>query len=558
MRQVCLNPRSKIPEPHYATICCLKPCRKGTRWGETKTLPTIHQTTAGHASPVSKTDAMAATKTGKVGTPPVVRAASLSTGRVEIGVRTGAEMETESATAEQNASINSPCGFSQQGTGESIAAAFRDPKDPMVPWKTLSEGSEVRDRTSEEISAKSAAAERIESTSSSCGSSQQRTGEGHGAPFVNPNNSTVLAKTFEQGQDQHGQGQHGQGRAARRPDDRHRQKKPAIVREVRLSPDGTAAALLLADGSVWWVDDLDVGVWQPVTILQPSKVVSPAPRPRDTRTEEKCENRPDGEGKSREIIRQASSPPMSCAEAADGVTLGGLLSSRGISAIAVVRLRQGHTNDDSAGVCAGKSSGERGTETRPKHVGRMREGVAIVVGRDDGCLFLLTQARPTVALSADYCCADEAISKRSSGRGHDGTSPAYPWRVSASWKGPGTRVTAIWIVGGAGKGAPSQGDKLEGASCQFTSALETSRLSYPGEGCHGAGFDCALVSADANGTVAWWEWASAVNNKGAASDGNDSGAKQSENTGIRAPSLRMVSCSYCRCFHVDSWPSSSP
>ena len=383
---------------------------------------------------------------------------------------------------------------------------------PVVGAASLSgEGDKVGDRTTDEMEARFTAIERNESINSPCGSSQQRTREG---------------ERLDQ----------GQGRAARRQDDRNRQK-PTIVREVRLSRDGTGAALLLADGSVWWVDDLNIGVWQPVTILEPS-TTSPAPRPRDTRT--------DCNGRLREGMRQASSSAAGRAEAADGVTVEGLLSRRDVSAIAVVRLRRVEADSDSVGldstdVCAGEASGGRGTKPRPKHVRRGSDGVAIVVGRDDGCLFLLTRTRPTMAPSPDNCCSDEAASERISVRENDRTTPSYPWCVSASWQGPEVRVTAMWIVGEAAKSTPSLGEPPEGGSCHFTSALETSMLCHPSGGCHGARLDGALVSAGANSTVAWWEWASTASIRGVAGGGNDNGAERGENTGIRAPKLRMVS-----------------
>lgn len=403
-----------------------------------------------------------------------------------------------------------------------VTKSSKDCTLPAVSTASLSgKGDKIRDRTAVEKKTESAFVERNETTSSPCEPSQQRTGEG-------------------------GKFGQGQGRAARRQDDRHRQK-PTIVREVRLSRDGTGAALLLADGSVWWVDDLDIGVWQPVTTLQQPSKVSPAPRPHDTRIEADIESRLDSDGTPRERMRQASSLPTGREEEemAAGVTAEGLLSSRGVSAIAVVRLRQSEADGDSvgresAGVCAGNDIGGRGTETRSKHACRGSDGVAIVVGRDDGYIFLLTRRRTTMAVSPDEGFPDGATSERLSGRGRDGTAPPYPWCVSASWKGPEVRVTAMWIVGEASKSTPSQGDTPEGGSCHFTSALETSTLCYPSGGCHGARLDGALVSAGANGAVAWWEWASPANIGGVAGHVNDNGAERGEPIEIHAPNLRMV------------------
>lgn len=390
---------------------------------------------------------------------------------------------------------------------------------PVVSAASLSgEGDKFGHETIVETKTLSLAVDPNETTTSPCGPPHERTGEG---------------KRFER----------GQGRAARRQDDRHR-LKPTVVREVRLSRDGTGAALLLADGSVWWVDDLDIGVWQPVTALEPH-TTSPAPRTRDTRTEADIESRPNSDETPIEIMREASSLPTGGAEAAAGATVEGLLSRRGVSAIAVVKVKQGEADGDgvgrdSAGACAGKDMSGCGTETRPEHVYRGRDGVAIIVGRDDGRLFLLTRKRPTMAVSPNKCCPDEATSERFSGRGHDRTAPPYPWCVSASWKGPEVRVTAIWTVGEAAKSAHSQGGTRERGSCHFISALETSMLRCPSGGLHGARIDGALVSAGANGTVAWWEWTSAANIRGVAGDVNDNGAKRGENTGMRAPNLRMV------------------
>lgn len=295
------------------------------------------------------------------------------------------------------------------------------------------------------------------------------------------------------------------GGASRRRGDRRRQK-PTVVREVRLvrgysRTAAAAAALLLADGSVWWVSDLQVGSWQQVTVSAGG------------------------------------------AAAADGVTAEGCLSSSGISAIAVVGLPgQSHAEENPT---FGSDSGEKFVTGRKANGGCGRGGVraisevAIVAGRDDGWLFLLTQSRspPTVISKANH-----DVKPADGGGGDRAVSPPRPWRISAAWEGHRSRVTAVWVVGDAAQSrlliAP------EGGPQGFTAALDTSRLfSSSSSGGHGCDqLYGALVSAGADGTVAWWEWARADHAEDVVDDGNPSSCRKSggEMT-IRAPRLRMVS-----------------
>lgn len=267
-----------------------------------------------------------------------------------------------------------------------------------------------------------------------------------------------------------GQEQSG-GRASRRRGMRQQQKKPAVVREVRLAPpsnSGTAAAaaVLLTDGSVWWVPDLQVGTWERVTVS----------------------------------VRDAAG--------ADGVTETGFLSSAGVSAVAVVGLSPGD-ND------AGK---ENATASDRGGGGEF----AIVAGRDDGRLFLLSQSRPRPAVDADERKGDQPPSQ------------PHAWHVSAAWKGHRSRVTAAWAISDAALERSPHASA--GGSQAFTTALETSRLSKRRDG---GGFGGALVSAGAEGTVAWWEWACSKEGLNMVHAGKP-GSGCEEMT-IPAPRPRMVS-----------------
>lgn len=300
-----------------------------------------------------------------------------------------------------------------------------------------------------------------------------------------------------------GQGLSGGG-ASRRRDDRRR-RKPVVVREVRLvrgcsrtaatASMATAAALLLADGSVWWVSDLHIGSWQQVTVSAGG------------------------------------------AAAVDGVTEGCLLSS-GISAIAVVELlEQRHAEANptpfgSDGVAMENMDGG-GNE------------VAIVAGRDDGRLFLLTQRRPPPTVFSEANSDVKPGSATDDGRGDRAASPSRPWRVSAAWEGHRSRVTSVWLVGDAAHSRILNAP--EGESQGLTAALDTSRLfssSSSEEQCYGRLYG-ALVSAGADGTVAWWEWARAEPVGGVADDGSPSSCRKlGGEVTVCAPRSRMVSRVY--------------
>lgn len=287
-------------------------------------------------------------------------------------------------------------------------------------------------------------------------------------------------------QDERGGQEQSEGRSSRRRGVRQRQKKPAVVREVKLAPpsnSGTAvaAALLLADGCVWWVSDLQVGTWERVTVAVGDAAVT------------------------------------------DGVTKGGLLSSTGVSAVAVVGV-----------VPAEQNRADKGNTTASDHGGKKDSGgrgsggeVAIVAGRDDGWLFLLSQSQPPPLVDADEV------------RGDQPSSQPRAWRVSAAWKGHRSRVTALWAVSDAAQSrcprAPAGGSQI------FTAALETSRLSNSPSrgGRRGSRFDGALVSAGADGTVAWWEWACFGDGRNKV-HGDNTGSGSEEMT-MLVPRIRMVS-----------------
>lgn len=314
-----------------------------------------------------------------------------------------------------------------------------------------------------------------------------------------------------------GQGQ-SEGRASRH---RLRRQKPAVVREVTLArgvSGTTAAALLLADGSVWWVVDLSVGAWQPVTS---AAAVS-------------------GAGK-------------------------GFLPSSGVSAITVARLRRrsGDSHAGGNGTCgkggprrsvAGRDDGDDfcrpGDASTPLQRGEdilstTGDGVTIIAGRDDGWLFLLTpsQCPLAAASSARSHELDEAMANQRDGDNRHAPIPG-PWTVSAAWKGHRSRVTAIWVVGDVAaaprsslpitsKGAPSQA---------FIAALDSSRVEKASNSGGGKGdsgrFGGALVSAGADGTVAWWDW---PRDGGSSTGDGGGGGKSSRETERRAAKLRMVS-----------------
>lgn len=291
------------------------------------------------------------------------------------------------------------------------------------------------------------------------------------------------------------------------------QKKPAVVREVRLAPrvnsaTAVAAALLLTDGRVWWVADLQVGTWEEVTVS------------------------------------------ASGAEATvDGVAIEGCLSSPGASTITVVRLPgNAHAESRKTGRNDGRETFVAGTKVGGD-CGSGR-GLAIVVGRDDGWLFLLTQRRPPPT-DVEDSSAESAYCR---GRGKEQPSqqasyPPRPWRIGAAWKGHRSRVTAIWAIGDA---AQSEGSlhASAGGSRGFTAALDTSRLCVSTRrGERGGGEFCgALASAGGDGTVAWWEWACA-DQDGDVLHGDIFSSSFGE-VATRAPRLRMVSCACCVSRHA--------
>lgn len=246
------------------------------------------------------------------------------------------------------------------------------------------------------------------------------------------------------------------------------------------SGTGVAAAVLLNDGSVWWVPDLQVGTWEMVTVS------------------------------------------VGDAAVANGVAAGGFLSSAGVSVIAVVGLPPGDTYADKEITTSSDRGGESVTGKKDRGGNGSCGEVAIVAGRDDGWLVLLSQGRPRPTLDTD-------------GRTGD-SPPSQPraWRVSAAWKGHKSRVTAVWAVGDDAQNRSPQAQAR--GSQAFTAALETSRLS---KRCVGSMLDGALASAAADGTLAWWEWACSRKGRNMVHDFR-SGSGSDEMT-MPAPGLRMVS-----------------
>ena len=301
-----------------------------------------------------------------------------------------------------------------------------------------------------------------------------------GEPKGNPTEPERTSGNSSKQDEREGLEQSG-GRASGRRGVRQRQKKTVVVREVKLAPaskSGTAAAaaVLLTDGSLWWVPDLQVGTWERVTVS------------------------------------------VGDAAVADGVTETDFLSSASVSAIAVVGLSPGDhhpggkktTASDGGGESVGGKidGGDRGSG----------DEVAIVAGRDDGWLMLLSQSPSRPAVDADG-------RKR-----HRPPSQPRAWCVRAAWKGHRSRVTAAWAVSDAAQRRSSRSSA--GESQAFSAALETSRFS---NGCAGGGFDGVLVSAGGDGTVAWWEWACAEESQ------NMVHTRDSGDMAIPAPRLRMVS-----------------
>ena len=320
-----------------------------------------------------------------------------------------------------------------------------------------------------------------------------------------------------------GQGQNSKdGVSGRQRQRKRQQKKPAVVREVRLAPPpansatAVAAALLLTDGQVWWVPDLQAGTWEQVTVS------------------------------------------ASGAEAtADGVARDGFLAGSGASSIAVVRLpvkrhvESGETDGSNRG---GKSVAGKEGIVDCRGTG---SGIAIVVGRDDGRLLLLTQRRPPLT-GVDEARAESGDDGEKGEKQPQPASSPRPWRIDAAWKGHRSRVTAIWAIGDAAQSRPLHAP--EGGSQGFTAALDTSRLCVSSRnrtGERGGGEFCgSLASAGGDGTLAWWEWAcTEQDGDGGVPDDGDLKSSFGEAT-TRAPRLRMVSriCgSRASCFSALAW-----
>lgn len=279
--------------------------------------------------------------------------------------------------------------------------------------------------------------------------------------------------------------------SGRRRGARQRLKKPAVVREVKLttpSNPGTAvaAALLLADGCVWWVSDLQVGTWERVTV------------------------------------------PVDEAAVTNGVTEEGFLSSSGVSAVAVVGSLPRQNHADKENFIASERGGKSVTGEEDSGGCEIGSKVAIVAGRDDGWLFLLSQSQKFHMVDPDEVRSDKT------------SSLTRAWRVSAAWKGHRSKVTAVWPLSDAARDRSPRASS--GESQEFTAAMETSRLSnFPSRRTPGGDrFDGALVSAGAGGTVAWWEWACVGGDRKMAHGGKP--ASGCEQMVMAAPRLRMVGC----------------
>lgn len=229
------------------------------------------------------------------------------------------------------------------------------------------------------------------------------------------------------------------------------------------------------------------------------------------------------------------------AAAADGVTAEGCLSSSGISAIAVVELLgQSHaeTNPTSFGSdCDEKFAAEKKDSSGNE--------VAVVAGRDDGRLFLLTKRRSPPTVISEANSDAKPGSATDEGGGERTTSSPRPWRVSAVWEGHQSRVTSVWVVGDAAHSRLLNAP--EGESQGFAAALDTSRFfssSSSGEKSYSRLYG-ALVSAGADGTVAWWEWTRAELVEGVADDGRPSSCRKTGGeVTVCAPRPRMVSRVY--------------
>lgn len=307
---------------------------------------------------------------------------------------------------------------------------------------------------------------------------------------------------------------------------RRRTKNTAVVREVRLAKSVPGAALLLTDGSVWWVADLAVGTWQPVAVSPATILPSNGSAKQESPVEDL-----DGIIEKTSTLNGSVKLGKAGADAATGIAADGVLSfderfrGQSISAITVVEIRQ--DGDVVAESNVERISGGNDIE------------IAIVAGRDDGWLFLLNQSRYPSPVKVDRY-SDKV--PRTGEKKEENTPPYHhPWRVSTAWKGHLSRVTAIWCVGDSSTASGSAQSDIECVYQPFTAALGTSRLGPSSRATgvvHGA-----LVSAGADGTIAWWEWNGDAKEKTAGPAGNSveicngSGGRNKE---ITVPKLRMV------------------
>lgn len=287
-------------------------------------------------------------------------------------------------------------------------------------------------------------------------------------------------------------------------------QRPAVVRELHLCQRGTAAALLLADGAVWWVSDLAVGRWakvtEPTSLGTPSAVVPQGSLEKDSVERGQQDETPRG-GAGADPRRNEHGRCFQSENEAEGVTQDGRLLTKGVSAIAVVGWGSiegadvvGVRDARGAGECSQMHcGGGAGVEALSECGDTGSCSASIVVGRDDGWLFILTQQQQP----------SSSVPVVDGDRGGTEESPIpAQWRVSEKWKGHNARVTSVWPAGCRASAGGGAGDSMPiDALTSHTAALDTSRLRA---WCHGSlsrhGFNGALVSAAADGTVGWWAW----------------------------------------------------
>lgn len=355
--------------------------------------------------------------------------------------------------------------------------------------------------------------------------------------------------------DKLGQGQYREDCAAKCGNGQHRRhsskgrKKPAVVREVRLAanlPGG--AAVLLADGSVWWVADLTVGTWQPVTISPPKYIVAPVTDSGRAFPEEQHDLMGGVEGATSEN-GESHARTEGTVDAAYEASSAACWTNSGVSSIAVFSIPRSTTAAAGEGDVMSVGLNGRG-EAVDKHVDGnhpargnpsdeetrcKKDDVAIVAGCDDGQLFVLTQSHQV---------------KRDLSAGGGQTlrcPPPRPWRVITAWQGHRSRVTATWLVRDGTNSKIATGHKMTAdPTCRsFTSAVDTSRLKAPVDG---VAVNGALVSAGADGTVIWWDWncdeeMTITEDDGKGGDYSNIGSSSSNNneTHVSPPEARMVS-----------------